>query len=121
MAGELANVKFYSAAVRDLLQGTHGPVAMDVARRAERVASQARINASGPPHGYYRGRTYPSSRGSEGPGVRSGLGRAGIGFVMGLDARGVYADVGSTVKYMGYLELSGRYPWLLRALPYAVD
>lgn len=113
-----SSIKWYEGALHELLQGRGGPVARDLAARAERIASQARTNASGPPHGYYRGRRYPSAaRTGVGPGVRSGLGRSGIGWVFGVDAQGIYADIGSSQPYMGILEVTQLYPWLLRALP----
>lgn len=115
-------IKWYESALRELLQGRTGPVAQDLARRAERVVAQAKQNATGMPHGYYKGILYPSApRSGQGPGVRSGIGRASITYVIGIDSLGVYADVGSNQSYMAILEVSGLYPWLVRALPAAAD
>lgn len=95
--------KWYNAPLTALLTGATGPVAHDLAARATRVESQAKLNASGRP----------------GPRVVTGRGRSSITWVLGQDGQGLYADVGTNVNYMAIHELSGRYPWLLRALPAA--
>lgn len=83
------------AALHRLLNGPSGPVARDLARRAIRVESAAKINASHSP---------PSVPGS-GPAVRTGRLRSSISWRLGEDAIGLYAAVGSNVEYAGYVEL----------------
>jgi len=82
------------AALQELLHGPSGLVARDLARRAVRVESQAKINASHSP---------PSVPGS-GPAVRTGRLRASITWTLGVDALGLYADIGSPVEYAAYVE-----------------
>ena len=69
--------------------------ALDIARRAILVESQAKRNASTPP---------PSQPG-QGPSVRTGRLRSSITWRLGEDAKGVYADVGTNVHYAPYVEL----------------
>jgi len=95
---------FYQTALERLLSGPEGPVARDLARRAIRVESQAKLNASGRP----------------GPNVRTGRLRSSITWNLGRDEQGVYADVGSNVEYAAYVELgtdrAPPYPYLRPAL-----
>lgn len=92
------------AALHKLLRSPDGPVARDLARRAIRVESQAKRNASGRP----------------GPRVRSGRLRSSISWTIGEDGRGLYARVGSNVFYARYVEMgttrSPAYPYLRPAL-----
>ena len=92
-----------------MLTGPHGIVAADIARRAIRVESQAKINATGRP----------------GPRVRSGRLRGSITWRLGEDFHGVYADIGTTVEYAAYLEFGTSrmpaYSFLLPALAAAQD
>lgn len=78
--------------------------ARDLALRAIRVESAAKVNASGRP----------------GPNVRTGRLRASISWRLGEDALGLYADVGSNVEYAGFVELgtdrAPAYPYLRPAL-----
>jgi HK97 gp10 family phage protein len=77
------------------------PVALDLARRAIRVESAAKQNASQPP------RNGPDS-GSEpggGPAVRTGRLRGSITWRLGKDAISVYADIGTSVFYGPFVEL----------------
>ena len=94
--------------------GLHGllessPIARDLARRAIRVESQAKLNASGRP----------------GPRVRTGRLRASITWTLGRDALGLFADIGSNVVYAPYVELgtdrAPAYPFLRPALAAARD
>jgi hypothetical protein len=71
-----------------------GAIARDLAARAVRVETAAKMNASHTP---------PSVRGS-GPAVRTGRLRASINWALGEDAIGLYADVGTPVVYAPYLE-----------------
>jgi phage gpG-like protein len=90
------------------LSGEHGPVALDLSRRAIRVESAAKNFATG-----YGG----------GPHVRTGRLRSSISYVIGKDAQGLYADIGSNVEYAGFVELGTvrmrPYPYLRPALPAA--
>lgn len=93
------------AALAALLSGTNGGVATDLARRAERVTSRAKQNATGRP----------------GPNVDTGRLRSSISWRLGQDGQGVYADIGTGVPYGRILELgltrNGRkFPFLVPAL-----
>ena len=69
-------------------------VGRDLARRAIAVESLARQNAS---------HSKPSVRGS-GPAVQSGRLRSSISWRFGVDAEGLYADIGTNVEYAHYLD-----------------
>jgi hypothetical protein len=92
------------AALRQLLTSPTGPVAADLLRRGLRVESQAKINASGRP----------------GPNVRTGRLRSSITHRLGVDARGVYVDIGTNVYYGYWVEMGSTrappYPYLRPAL-----
>lgn len=81
-----------------------GAGARDLAQRAIRVESAAKVNASGRP----------------GPNVRTGRLRSSISWRLGEDALGLYADIGSNVFYAGYVEegtdRAPSYPFLRPAL-----
>lgn len=83
------------AALASVLAGPQGPIARDLSRRAIRVETQAKINASHP---------RPSVPGS-GPAVRTGRLRGSITWQLGRDAAGLYAVIGSNVEYAGYVEI----------------
>lgn len=93
------------AALIRALRGRQGPVARDLARRAIRVESAAKLNASGRP----------------GPRVQSGRLRSSISWTLGEDARGLYAAIGTNVYYAKWVELGSDrappYPFLRPALP----
>jgi hypothetical protein len=72
------------AALRDLLQSPTGPVARDLAAKAERVTQEAKRLAP------------VSPKGSNGR--PSGWLRSQIGFTVGVDALGVYADIASPAE-----------------------
>ena len=96
---------FREEGLDQLLNGPQGDVARDLARRAQRVADQAKINASGRP----------------GPNVDTGRLRSSITWELGRDGQGIYADVGTGVHYGRILELGltrngARYPFLEPAL-----
>ena len=101
-------------ALSQLLHGPNGPVAAHLARVAIRVESQAKINATGVP---VEGAMNPQGRG---PRVRSGRLRSSISWTLGEDQLGVFAAVGTNVKYGYYLETGLRngatYPFLRPAL-----
>lgn len=78
-----------------LLQAETSPVARDLIRRAIRVETAAKLNASQPP---------PSVPG-HGPAVRTGRLRGSITWRLGRDLRGLYADIGSAVLYAPFVEL----------------
>lgn len=82
------------AALVAFLRGGSGTVARDLAQRAIRVETAAKLNAS---------HSRPSVRGS-GPAVRSGRLRASIGWQLGEDSQGLYAEIGTNVEYAPYLE-----------------
>lgn len=84
------------AALHDLLNGSNGPVAHDLARRAIAVESEAKrlLNDSFPP---------PSAPG-EPPHKRHGRLQSSITWQLGEDALGLYADIGTDVEYAEYLE-----------------
>lgn len=86
------------------LSGPQGAAAADLARRASRVESQAKINASGRP----------------GPRVRTGRLRTSITWVLVLEHNEIYALIGSNVKYARYVEMgtdrAPPYPYLRPAL-----
>lgn len=111
MAGgfpESDRIDWNTGALTEFLTGLHGPVALDLSRRAIRVESAAKNFATG-----YGG----------GPHVRTGRLRSSISWVLGHDAEGLFADVGSNVEYAGFVELGTRkmrpYPYLRPALPAA--
>lgn len=91
----MTDVIWDQAALTRLLNGPNGAVARDLARRAIRVESAAKILASHTP---------PSLPGS-GPAVRTGRLRASISWRLGEDAVGLYAAIGSGVEYAAYVEL----------------
>lgn len=79
--------------------GANGAAGRALYSRAQKVASQARVNASGRP----------------GPRVRTGRLRGGI-TTSGVeeDGKGLYCDIGTNVTYAKYVE--PRYPFLVPAL-----
>lgn len=91
-----------------ILNSPEGPVARDLARRAIRVESQAKVNASGRP----------------GPRVRTGRLRSSIHWELVRGENGVggtlFARIGSNVSYARYVELgtsrAPAYPYLRPAL-----
>lgn len=87
-----------TVAIEEMLRGPYGPVAQDLARRAIRTESQAKLNASGRP----------------GPNVRTGRLRGSIAWRLGSDEQGAFADIGTQVVYAHYVEML--YPYLLPAL-----
>jgi HK97 gp10 family phage protein len=93
-----------TAALNEMLRGPAGVVARDLARRAVRVESAAKDNASGRP----------------GPNVITGRLRGSITWRLGADAEGLYADIGTNVEYAPYVEFgtsrAPAYPFLGPAL-----
>jgi len=81
-----------------LLESPVGPVARDLGRRAVRVESQAKQNASGRP----------------GPNVITGRLRSSITWEFGHDQIGLYVDIGTNVEYAKHVE--DLYPYLEPAL-----
>lgn len=104
MAATAVRYEWNEAALSLLLNSRDGPVARDLARRAVRVESQAKVNASGRP----------------GPNVDTGRLRSSIRWFLGADAQGLFAAVGSDVEYAAYVELgtdrAPPYPYLRPAL-----
>lgn len=93
--------RFNSFGLTELLQG---PVVADLVRRAIRVESQAKRNATQRP----------------GPRVRTGRLRGSITWRVGRDIANPYVDVGTAVFYAPFVELGTRYarpyPFLRPAL-----
>ena len=103
------------ASLRAFFSSPQGAIAVDLARRAIRVETAAKLNATGQP---VAGANNPEGRG---PRVRTGRLRSSITWVLREDALSLYADIGTNVFYGRHLELgelpSGRsYPFLLPAL-----
>ncbi len=92
------------AALASVLITPGGMVGRDIAKRAQAVESQAKINASGRP----------------GPRVRTGRLRSSIGWVLTVDQDGLVGIVGSNVEYAGFVERGTNrappYPYLRPAL-----
>lgn len=80
---------FNVAGLAKLTHGQDGAVAKDLGRRAIRIESVAKQNATGRP----------------GPKVVTGRLRISITWRLGVDALGVYADIGSAVVYARRIEL----------------
>lgn len=101
---DVTRFRFNEAEMRRLLEGDTGPVARELGRRAMRIESRAKQNASGRP----------------GPNVQTGRLRSSITWRLGHDSRGIYADIGTNVPYGYYLETGlrngARYPFLAPAL-----
>lgn len=92
--------RFNETEMRRLI-GLRGPAARDLVRRAIRVESAAKHNASEP---HQAGPNSGSAPG-KGPAVRTGRLRASITWRLGEDVISIYADVGSAVLYAPYVEL----------------
>lgn len=99
-----ATLVLHPGVIEHALHSPAGPVARDLARRAQRIQSQAVVNASGRP----------------GPNVVTGRLRSSIHWRLVSDAAGLYALVGTTVYYARYVEFgtdrSGPYPFLRPAM-----
>lgn len=89
------------AGLRELIQG---PIAQDLVRRAIRVESAAKQNATGRP----------------GPNVITGRLRGSITWRLAKDPISPYVDIGTAVHYAPFVELGTRnapaYPFLRPAL-----
>lgn len=109
-----SGVVFDPVALMKILNGEDGPVAALLGRAAVRVESQAKLNATGIP---VKGALNPEGRG---PRVRTNRLRSSISWTLGRDNIGIYALVGTNVKYGFYLETGLRngatYPFLKPAL-----
>lgn len=82
------------AALRQLVRSPNGPAAKDLARRAQKVVNCAK--------------NFASTGVLPGPNVDTGRLRSSITFVIGADAGGLFARVGTNVHYAPYLELGTR-------------
>jgi Bacteriophage HK97-gp10, putative tail-component len=87
-------------AIRALLAGPQGPVAKDLARKAQKVTQGAK-------------RRCPTSPAGSG-GNRPGHLRSSISWDMGVDAEGLHADVGTDVSYAIFVEV-GTKPHIIRS------
>lgn len=104
----LSRVILNEAGIARLFNSPDGEVAKNLARRAIRVESQAKVNATGRP----------------GPRVRTGRLRSSIHWELVAESNGVggtlYARVGSVVSYARYVELgtsrAPAFPYLRPAL-----
>lgn len=100
----ITTFKWNEAQLTTLLRGPEGPVVRDTVRRAIRVEGLAKEHATHRP----------------GPMVRTGRLRGSITWRLGVDALGVYADVGTAVLYGYFLEHGTanmpKYPFLAPAL-----
>jgi len=85
IGGSSVSVEVNTAAVRELTRSRYGPVARDLARRAERVTQEAKRLAPVSPYGSGEN--------------RSGFLRSSIGWSIAADVLGLYADVGTDVEY----------------------
>lgn len=79
-------VRFYEAALVNLLKGPNGEVARDLSRRAVAVTSRAKQIATAEPK------------------VQTGRYRSSIAWRLGADLRGLYAEVGSSLAYAIFIE-----------------
>jgi hypothetical protein len=106
----MAEIRFNEAGLRELFRSPQGDMARDLARRATRVESAAKLNATGREYG----------DGSRGPRVQTGRLRTSITWEIGSDSQGLFADIGTNVFYGRYLELGTDrmrpYPFLGPAL-----
>lgn len=82
----MAVVRLYELPLQELLRGPSGLVARDLARRAVQVETAAKLIAT------------------QAPRVRTGRYRSSISWRLGMDARGLFAEVGSKVPYARILE-----------------
>lgn len=100
--------------LRRLMRGPQGPVARELGRRAIRVESAAKLNATGRA---VEGATNAAGRG---PRVDTGRLRSSITWRLGTDTVGLYAEIGTNVPYGYWLETGLRngvtYPFLRPAL-----
>ena len=107
----MAEVRFDANGLRELFLSPQGDIARDLARRAIRVESAAKLNATGREYG----------DGSRGPRVQTGRLRSSITWEIGRDSQGLYADIGTNVPYGKWLEYGTDrmrpYPFLGPALP----
>lgn len=99
------DVRIDQAALEQILNGTSGPVARDLQRRAIRVESQAKVNASGRP----------------GPNVVTGLLRSSIGWRLVTGGNPpLFAEVYARTPYASWVEFGSRtaraYPYMRPAL-----
>ena len=102
------SVALNEAALVHLLESESGPVGQDTRRRAENVARQAEINASG-----------------QVIGIESGDLHSGIRYELGRDEQGLRAVIGTNARHRGFAypawhDQHGR-PWLTEALRDAFD
>lgn len=108
VAAALASFTFNQVALDQILRSS--PVAADLARRAIRVESAAKVYATGI---------------DGGPNVRTGRLRASITWRLGTDGLSSYADVGTAVEYSVYVEMGtsrmAARPFLRPALKAASD
>ena len=87
--------------LEEMLRGPHGLVAAELAHRAVKVETQAKMNASQP----HRDGPNSGSEPGQGPAVRTGRLRGSITWRLGEDWHGVFADIGSAVTYSVYVEM----------------
>lgn len=108
----MAVLVWNEAVLQAFFRSPSGGIARDLAARAIRVESAAKVNAS---------HAAPSVRGS-GPAVRTGRLRASIAWTLGEDSIGLYALIGTDVEYAIWLDGPQQVydrPFLTTALPAA--
>jgi HK97 gp10 family phage protein len=105
-----SRVVFDEAALAALFSSAEGPVGKTLARRAIVVEGTAkRSMSSGGGRSYRRGGvTHVASAPGTAPAVDTGRLRASITHELGRDSRGLYARIGTNVRYAVYLELGTR-------------
>ena len=99
-------VSLNSPAIRELLEGEDGPVARHLATRAQRITKTAKRLAPVSPHGSH--------------GRPSGYLRSHIGWELGRDAEGLYADIYTAATTpdgapYGYFQEVGTRPHIIRS------
>ena len=82
-------------ATRQLLQGTHGPVAQQLARLAIQCESSIKSKI---------GQVPPPSPPGHPPATRTGRLWGSITWILGQDSQGIFAAVGTNVFYGPFLE-----------------
>jgi hypothetical protein len=99
------------AGLYEVLKSPQGDVGRYLYRLGIRVQNRAKIKLSGPPHGYWGGRYYPSAPGGP-PGTRTGRLKDSVFIRPGLGmSGGAEVAVGTNVFYGAILETRSNYPY----------
>jgi len=97
VSAAISEFKFHHEVLQQIIAG---PVTRDLAKRAIKVESAAKHNASEPPQAGPNSGSKPG----RGPAVRTGRLRGSITWTLGHDIT-PYADIGSAVFYAPFVEL----------------